>query len=69
LHVQSFLDRYQKVQFSIFDQTGKKWMHTQENVQGGMDTSELDVSQLPVGIYYLQVTGDELYFTTSFIKQ
>jgi len=69
LHVQSFLDRYQKVQFSIFDQTGKKWMHTQENVQGGMDTSELDVSQLPAGIYYLQVTGDELYFTTSFIKQ
>jgi PKD repeat protein len=67
LNIELNLDKKSKVQFQIFDAVGKLVLTT-SNQSFNTQSTTLDLSNLPLGIYFLQVRIDENVVTKKVVR-
>lgn len=69
LNINISVNRADKIQARIVDITGREIMQRQWNITAGSTSLQIDISTLSQGMYYLQINGELIRETRSFIKK
>jgi hypothetical protein len=62
-------DKKQKGMYNVYDQAGKKMVANMVSLDKGINTISFSTSNLPAGIYYIQLVSETLVKQAQFIKQ
>ena len=66
LTIDYFIEKETSVQIQIIDTKGRVVRHLNEDANQNV---ELNISNLPVGMYFLQLVADDIFITEKFIKK
>ncbi|MFN3529933.1 MAG: T9SS type A sorting domain-containing protein [Bacteroidia bacterium] len=61
------LERPEMIQLEIFDLAGKRLYHKRVNGLQGMETLQIEQSELPAGMYFLRLSGQESAHHSRFV--